>query len=137
MKAKAMRFSISDSLRIGWESAKTNRLPMAVLWTIAAILAVSYYCVPPVARALVPLADWQTKWGSWAGAANQMFFCGVSTAYSALPIPKQKILLLAIVLPPRIFLRACQQKSQCQSLRKIQIHCLENSRAVTALKPVT
>ena len=50
---------------------------MVVLWTLAAILAVSYYCAPPVARVLVPLADWQTKWGPLAGAANQMFFCGV------------------------------------------------------------
>lgn len=89
-----MRFSISDSLRIGWESAKTNRLPMAVLWTIAAILAVSYYCVPPVARALVPLADWQTKWGSWAGAANQMFFCGV--------VPGLFMLLVKAVRPDRV-----------------------------------
>lgn len=72
-----MTLPVVDSLRIGWESAKKNSLPMAVLWTLAAILAVSYYCAPPVARLLRPLAELQTKWGPLAGAANQMFFCGV------------------------------------------------------------
>ena len=75
VKTKAMK--ISDSLRIGWESAKKNRLPMVVLWTLAAILAVSCYLAPPVAEVLRPLAELQTKWGPLAGAANQMFFCGV------------------------------------------------------------
>ena len=72
-----MAMETPGSLRIGWESAKKNRLPMVVLWTLAAILAVSYYLAPPVAEVLRPLAELQTKWGPLAGAANQMFFCGV------------------------------------------------------------
>ena len=72
-----MAMETPGSLRIGWESAKKNSLPMVVLWTLAAILAVSYYLAPPVAEVLRPLAELQTKWGPLAGAANQMFFCGV------------------------------------------------------------
>ena len=109
-----MRFSIFDSLRIGWESAKTNRLPMAVLWTIAAILAVSYYCVPPVARALVPLADWQTKWGPLAGAANQMFFCGV--------VPGLFMLVAKSIRPDR-------------ALPKIALHRLEHLAQIAPFLP--
>ncbi len=49
---------------------------MAVLWTLAAALALSYYFVPPVAGMLQPLAALHAKWGPLAGAVNQMFLCG-------------------------------------------------------------
>lgn len=77
MNSKVMMLSVVDSLRIGWESAKANRLPMVILWTLAAVLSVSYRFAPPVAEMLRPLAEMQAKWGPLAGAANQIFFCGV------------------------------------------------------------
>lgn len=93
MNSNVMMLSVVDSLRIGWESAKKNRLPMVVLWTLAAILSVAYRFAPPVAEMLRPLAELQAKWGALAGVANQMFFCGV--------VPGLFMLLVKAVRPDR------------------------------------
>ena len=93
MNSKVMMLSVVDSLRIGWESAKANRLPMVILWTLAAVLSVSYRFAPPVAEMLRPIAELQTKWGPLAGAANQIFFCGV--------VPGLFMLLVKSIRPDR------------------------------------
>jgi hypothetical protein len=93
MNLKVMMLSVVDSLRIGWESAKANRLPMVILWTLAAVLSVSYRFAPPVAEMLRPLAEMQAKWGPLAGAANQIFFCGV--------VPGLFMLLVKSIRPDR------------------------------------
>jgi hypothetical protein len=93
MNLKVMMHPVVDSLRIGWESAKANRLPMVILWTLAAVLSVSYRFAPPVAEMLRPLAEMQAKWGPLAGAANQIFFCGV--------VPGLFMLLVKSIRPDR------------------------------------
>ena len=50
-------------LRIGYESAKANLVPMVVLWFAAAATAVCYYVVPGFAALLEPLADMAIKAG--------------------------------------------------------------------------
>lgn len=64
-------------LRIGWESAKANALPMAILWAVAACLIVGYYFVPGVANCFAPLARWQRESGCVAAFLNLFFFCGI------------------------------------------------------------
>ena len=68
---------VKGPLRIGWESAKANAVPMAVLWTVAAGLVVGYYCVPGVADCFAPLARWQRESGWLAAFANLFVLCGV------------------------------------------------------------
>lgn len=64
-------------LRIGYESAKVNLVPMVVLWLAAAATAVCYYVVPGFAALLEPLARWQRANGSIAAFASLAVFCGV------------------------------------------------------------
>ena len=64
-------------LKIGWESAKANAVPMVILWAVAACLIVGYYCVPGVADCFAPLARWQRESGWVAAFLNLFFFCGV------------------------------------------------------------
>lgn len=66
-----------DILRIGWASAKANRVPMLVLWGFAAALVIAYYAAPGVAAFLQPVADWQLRWGVGAAVINQVFFCAL------------------------------------------------------------
>ena len=63
--------------RIGWESVKANRLPMAILW-IAAMLTISCYCAFPRFAALFdPIIEWQHKYGWRAAFANRLVFTGL------------------------------------------------------------
>ena len=64
-------------LKIGWESAKANAVPMVILWAVAACLIVGYYCVPGVADGFKPLARWQRESGWSAAFLNLFVFCGV------------------------------------------------------------
>lgn len=64
-------------LRIGWESAKANAVPMVVLWGFAFVLVLAYYLVSGVAAFLEPVAAWQLRWGIWAAIVNQVFFCAL------------------------------------------------------------
>ena len=64
-------------VRIGWESARANVVPMVVLWTMAVVLVSVYYLVPGFACALEPLREWQGRSG-WIGPfLNRVAFCGV------------------------------------------------------------
>ena len=79
---RAARGTVSGAVRIGLASARANAVPMAILWTFAAVLVLAYYLVPGVAGLLQPVADWQTRWGVWAAILNQVFFCAaIPTAF--------------------------------------------------------
>jgi hypothetical protein len=71
---------VKESLRIGWNSVKVNRVPMLVLWALAASLAFAYYRLPGFAELLAPVKDWQARNGAVAAFATQFFFCGVLPA---------------------------------------------------------
>ena len=64
-------------VRIGLESVRANVRPMVTLWAIAATMALAYYLVPGMARALQPVGEWQERSGWFAAFANCAFFCGV------------------------------------------------------------
>ena len=69
-----------DSIRIGWNSIKANRLPMVVLWVAVLMLVVAYYQVPEFAGLLAPVRIWQSRHGAIAAFATQFVFCGVVPA---------------------------------------------------------
>ncbi len=68
---------ISNPLRIGFDSAKANVVPMAVLWLVALATVLGYYAVPGFADLLEPLAKWQRDNGSLAAFVSLAVFCGV------------------------------------------------------------
>ena len=68
---------LSASLKAGWEAAKANRLPMLVLWLLAAATAAGYYTVPCVAAAFGPLMEFQREYGCFAAFANRLVFTGL------------------------------------------------------------
>ena len=59
------------------ESVAKNRIPMAVLWLVAALSVAAYWLYPPFADMLEPLARWQTKDGWVAAALNRIAFGGL------------------------------------------------------------
>lgn len=69
--------SLRSVLRIGWQAARRNVVPMLVLWGLSLALVASYYRIPAVADLLAHVADWQTKGGSFAAMLNRMFFGGI------------------------------------------------------------
>ena len=68
---------LSASLKAGWEAAKANRLPMLVLWLLAASTVICYYTVPCVAAAFGPLMEFQLEYGWFAAFANRLVFTGL------------------------------------------------------------
>ena len=68
---------LSASLKAGWEAAKANRLPMLVLWLLAAATVICYYTVPCVAAAFGPLMEFQLEYGCFAAFANRLVFTGL------------------------------------------------------------
>lgn len=77
----------AEPFRIGWASAKANVVPMIVLWTLAAGLALAYYFLPGFASLLEPLARWQTQSGWVAAFLNRFVFCGVLPGLFMLALP--------------------------------------------------
>lgn len=63
--------------RVGLASIRANRLPMAVLWLMAAMSVVAYWLYQPFADMLEPLSRWQTKDGWVAAALNRIAFGGL------------------------------------------------------------
>ena len=59
------------------ESVAKNRIPMAVLWLVAALSVAAYWLYPPFADVLEPLARWQTKDGWVAAALNRIALGGL------------------------------------------------------------
>lgn len=72
-----MGTKLSAQLKAGWEAAKANRLPMLVLWLLAAATATGYYTVPCVAAAFGPLMEFQREYGCFAAFANRLVFTGL------------------------------------------------------------
>lgn len=72
-----MRTQLSASLSAGWDAAKANRLPMLVLWLLAAATVICYYTVPCVAAAFGPLMEFQLRYGPIAAFANRLVFTGL------------------------------------------------------------
>ena len=64
-------------MRIGWESAKANAAPMAVLWTLAIAAVGAYYLLDPFREMLEPVAEWHCAWGWRAAFVSQTVFCGI------------------------------------------------------------
>lgn len=74
-------------------SIRANLVPMLVLWALAALLLVLYYCVPGGAPLFGPLMDWQTR-GEWSAAfLNRVLFLGV--------LPGVFLLSVQSIRPPR------------------------------------
>ena len=71
------RFPVRAALARGLESARVNRLPIAVIWCVAAILVGSYFLSPAVRALLEPVADWHRAWGWKAAALSLAVFCGL------------------------------------------------------------
>lgn len=67
---------LAQPLRLGFESARANLVPMVVLWSLAAATVLSYYSIPYVAEALELVRVWQKRSGKFAAFANCAFFCG-------------------------------------------------------------
>ena len=67
---------LKTAFRIGWESVKANRVPIAAFWLLAVALVAAYYWAPGVVEAMEPIARWQRRSG-WIGAfLTCAFFCG-------------------------------------------------------------
>ena len=68
---------MANPLRIGFESARANVVPMVVLWLAAFATVIGYYALPGFADLLEPLAKWQRDNGAFAAFASLAVFCGV------------------------------------------------------------
>ena len=68
---------LSASPKAGWEAAKANRLPMLVLWLLAAATVICYYTVHFVEVAFGPLMEFQLEYGCFAAFANRLVFTGL------------------------------------------------------------
>ena len=63
--------------RTAWRSTAANAVPLAVIWTLAALTVAGYYLVPCVNAFLEPLRVWQTETGWLAAFASRFVFCGL------------------------------------------------------------
>lgn len=66
-----------NPLRVGWESAKANAVPMVLLWLLAAATVATYYAVPGAAAVFGPLQRWHIEGGWVAAFLNRTFFLGL------------------------------------------------------------
>ena len=72
-----MRTNLAALAMTGLDAAKANRLPMFVLWLIAAAMIVGYSTVPCVAASLELLMELQLKFGWLAAFASRLVFTGL------------------------------------------------------------
>ena len=68
---------IVNALRIGWESARANLMPMLVLQLVVAGLVLAYYLLPPFRSLVEPVADWHRECGWRSAFVSQAVFCGL------------------------------------------------------------
>lgn len=69
--------AVGQSLQIGWKSIRANRLPVAVLWSFAALLSFGYWLAPGVREAVGPLHAALAR-HPWSGAfLTQLVFHGL------------------------------------------------------------
>ena len=81
-KKKTHADNLSDDVpgnpwRIGLESAKTNAVPMVLLWLLASATVVAYYVLPGAAAVFEPLQRWHVEGGWRAAFLNRVFFLGL------------------------------------------------------------
>lgn len=81
------------ALRIGFESARANLVPMVVLWLAAVASVLAYYFVPGAPAVFEPLRRWQLESGWKAAFLSRVFFCGV--------VPGAFLLAVARIRPKR------------------------------------
>lgn len=79
------------AIAIGCGSVRANRLPLAVLWALAAALVFGYWRVGPVSAVLHSLGEWQLA-GGWAAAfASCAVFCGLLPGIFILSVPSLRV----------------------------------------------
>ena len=66
-----------NPLRIGWASARANRLPFTVLFAFTVLLALSYFGVPCVRSGFEPLRHFMERNGASAAFLSMIVFAGV------------------------------------------------------------
>ncbi len=66
-----------NPLRIGWASARANRLPFTVLFAFTVLLALSYFGVPCVRSGFEPLRYFMERNGASAAFLSMIVFAGV------------------------------------------------------------
>lgn len=69
--------SFVRAIRIGVNSVRANRIPVVVLWVLAATTVFAYNLVPACCAVFQPLTRWYVSWGWMAAFANHAFFCGI------------------------------------------------------------
>ena len=99
------RLLLRGALVRGLESARANRLPIAVLWCVAAGLVGAYFLLPGAGALLEPVANWQRAWGWKAAALSLAVFCGL--------IPGVFQLTVREIRPERPFLTIFLQVLWC------------------------
>ena len=62
---------------IGWNSARTNAVPMMVLWCFAVALVIGYYKIPAVSAVLSVVEEWQSQGRHLAVFLNRVVFSGI------------------------------------------------------------
>ena len=88
-------------LRIGWESARANTVPMVILWAIAVAMVGSYYLFPQVRQMLDPFVRWHLEWRWFSAFFWQAVFCGL--------VPGLFLLTCRTIRPPRVVLTIVAQ----------------------------
>lgn len=86
-------------MRIGWESAKANAVPMAVLWTLAAATVGAYYFIPCLHPWFEGVARWQRAGGWLSAFASKAVMCGIlpGAFLVALPAIRPRRLTMTIL----------------------------------------
>ncbi|MGN0833727.1 MAG: hypothetical protein ACI4RD_08800 [Kiritimatiellia bacterium] len=90
--------SVRGLLAIGWRSVRANAGPMAVLWTLALLVCVAWYQVPPVASALAVFGRWQTEYGKLASCANRIVTGGLVPGVFLCLVPSLRPKRLALTV---------------------------------------
>ena len=80
-------------LETALRSVRANFIPMLVLWAVAALFLVIYYCAPGGAALFGPPMRWQTQGGWLAAFLNRVLFLGV--------LPGIFLLSVKSIRPPR------------------------------------
>lgn len=95
-KPNSQVISFGGPWKAGFDSARANWLPMVALWSVAALLVLSYYGSPSFARMLEPLSRWQKESGWLAAFLNRVAFCGI--------LPGVFIVCVPSLRPRRVFM---------------------------------
>ena len=88
-------------LRIGWESARANTVPMVILWAIAVAMVAVYYLFSQVQQMLDPFVRWHLEWRWLSAFFWQAVFCGL--------VPGLFLLTCRTIRPPRVALTVVAQ----------------------------